>query len=414
MILNVRFRFLFGNLKSSTFVKHMYTHKRFILFLFFIFIFQNSYASLPKDLVKKVLSATAAFEQYEIVFEKHFKYPKETDTLSEIYNSTICRTDIEYYVGWHKINYLRSGSARSLLASNQSGLYRVNYKENLYYKTLLKDNEKLLIQNMNSNVYKPLLYTKEDLGLFDEVKKTDAFYFLEKIDSGKDNQNRVRFISTTKVCIDRITYLPVSEEIITVSNGNTQYSLYKLISYKHLEKTAYKPILKTSDSLISIIKGYVDADSLKKTRKDQYVKLKVGDSIDLFKASLFGGGDIDMSLYKDSLVILDFYYTTCAPCIAAVPELNSLYSLYHSRGLHLFGVNGFETDWENVPLYIQDRKVLYPMIKTTKQTVYNYGVTGFPRLFVIKNGVVVKIYYGFAKGMDKELGILIEKLLQSQ
>lgn len=389
----------------------MHTHKRFVLSIIFISIFQNSFASPPKDLVKKILSATAAFEQYEIVFEKHFKYPKETDTLSEIYNSTICRTDMEYYVGWHKINYLRSGSERSLLAANQSGLYRVNYKENMYYKTLLKDNEKLLIQNMNSNVYKPLLYTKGDLDLFHVIKKTDAFYFLEKTDTGKDNQNRVNFISITKVCIDRITYLPISEELVTVGNGNTQYSLYKLISYKHLEKSAYKLILKTADSFISIIKRYVDADSLKKTRKDQYAKLKVGDSVDLFKASLFSGGDIDLSFYKDSLLILDFYYTTCAPCIAAIPELNSLYSLYHTKGLYLFGVNGFESDWENVPLYIQDRKVLYPMIKTTKQTVYNYGVTGFPRLFVIKNGVIVKIYFGFAKGMDKELGVLIEKLL---
>jgi hypothetical protein len=41
--------------------------------------------------------------------------------------------------------------------------------------------------------------------------------------------------------------------------------------------------------------------------------------------------------------------------------------------------------------------------------VYDYGVTGYPRLFVIKNGNIVKIYYGFAKGMDAELIKLIER-----
>lgn len=388
----------------------MSLHKIFSLLFLFTFIHSGS-ASVSKDLIKKILAAASAFEQYEIVFEKHFKYPKEKDTLSERFESAVYKTGEDFYIGWHRISYIRSGAKRSLIAANNEGLHRVNYKENLYYSTMRSDNQKLLMLNLSSNLYKPLYYTREELERFNEGTKTDQYIYLEKTDTGKDNKNLIRYISKTRICIDRKSYLPVSEEISSVSNGNEQYSLYKLNSYKLLSKNEYKPLLKYSDSLINVIHTYTNGDSLKKSRKDLYRKLKPGDSVVLFKASLSNGSVFDMKTLKDSIVIFDFFYTTCVPCIAAVPELNNIYSLYSARGVQLFGVNAFDTDWDNIPAYIKERGVLYPIIKTGKQTVYDYGVTGFPRMIIIKNGVVVKIYYGFAKGMEKELGVLLEKLL---
>ena len=390
----------------------MRLHK-YLLTLLFCILAYGAEAHVSKDLIKKVLAATAAFEQYEIRFERRFKYPMEKDTLSEQYVSTVFRTDMEYHIGWHRISYLRSGAARSLIASNTAGLFRVNYKENLSYSTLLKDNEKLLIQNLNGNVYKPLLYTRAELESFSEGRKTDDFLFLERTDTGKNKLQQVTYIRYTSIAIDRKTYIPVSEETRSLSGTREQYSLYKLLDYRMLEKSAYPAVLKTADSLIACIQTFPSADSIRKSRKDLYRKVKPGDSASVFSAELFNGGRFDLAALKDSVLVLDFFYTTCAPCIAALPELNGLYTKYHAMGLQLFGVNAFDTDWDNVPAYIRNRGVLYPIIKTDKQTVYNFGVTGFPRLFVIKNGIIVKIYYGFAKGMDKELGALIEKLLQT-
>jgi thiol-disulfide isomerase/thioredoxin len=386
--------------------------RNLFLFLIFCFVFPLTVcADIPKDLVKRILNATASFEQYEIKYERKFKYPLEKDTLSEVYNSTIYRTDIEYYIGYQQVSYLKSNVPRSIIASNTKGMYRVNFSNNYHYKTLLADNESLLIKNLNANIYKPLLYSKAVLLLFTEKNNDSKYIYLEKNDSIKDVKKRFICIEKTIVVIDKQTYLPVSEEQFTVGKINNQYSLYKLLDYTLLDKSLYKPILKTADSFISIIKGFPDGDSIKNSKKDLYQKIKPGDTLTQIMAVLFRKANFKFQDIKDSIVLLDFFYTTCAPCVAAAPELNSLYSSYKNKGVFLFGIDAFETDWANINKYVADHQILYPIIETNKQTLYNFGVTGFPRLLLIKNGVLVKIIYGYTKGVTEMLKTNLDQLL---
>ena len=129
----------------------------------------------------------------------------------------------------------------------------------------------------------------------------------------------------------------------------------------------------------------------------------------VFIGKTMDGSSVKVDATKDSVIILDFFYTTCAPCIAAIPEINKVYEHFKDKGVSVIGVNPFNTDWDHLPNFINDHSVAYQVVKTDKQVVYDYGVTGYPRLFVIKNGIIVKIYYGFAKGMDAELIQLIER-----
>jgi thiol-disulfide isomerase/thioredoxin len=384
-----------------------------LLLCFFLVFANHVFADIPRELLKKILNANASFEQYQIKFERKFKYPLEKDTLSEVYISNVFRTDLEYYIGYQQINYLKSNALRSLVASNTKGMYRVNFSNNISYKTLLADNEPLLIKNLNNNVYKPLLYSRADLMAFSEKNKDERYIYLEKIDSIKDQKKRFVCIEKTIVLIDRQTYIPMSEETFTVGKINNQYSLYKLIDYQLLEKSAYKPILITSDSFIAIIAKYPDGDSIKNSRKDLYQKIKPGDTLNQIMATLFRKANFKFQDIKDSIVLLDFFYTTCAPCIEASPELNSLYSNFKNKGVYLFGINAFETDWANVKNYVADHQILYPIVETNKQTLYNFGVTGFPRLLIIKNGVLIKIIYGYNKGITetiiKDLNQLLTK-----
>lgn len=382
------------------------------LFLIFCFVFSTSvFADIPKDLMKRILNANASFEQYQIKYERKFKYPLEKDTLSEVYISTIYRTDLEYYIGYQQVNYLKSNAARSIIASNTKGMYRVNFSNNISYKTLLADNEPLLIKNLSASIYKPLLYSRSDLASFTEKNKDAKFIYLEKTDSVKDAKKRFVCIEKTIICIDKQTYLPVSEEQFTIGKTNNQYSLYKLVDYTLLDKNSYKPILKTADSFIAIIKTFPDGDSIKNSRKDLYQKIKPGDTLTQIMATLFRKANFKFQDIKDSIVLLDFFYTTCAPCVAAAPELNALYSSYKNKGVYLFGINAFETDWANINKYVTDHQILYPIIETNKQTLYNFGVTGFPRLLIIKNGVLVKIIYGYTKGVTEMLKLNIDQLL---
>ena len=276
---------------------------------------------------------------------------------------------------------------------------------------MLADNEALLIKNLNANVYKPLLYSKADLLKFSEKSNDSKYIYLEKTDSIKDAKKRFICVEKTIICIDKQTYLPVSEEQFSVGKTNNQYSLYKLIDYTLLNKLSYKSILKTADSFIAIIKTFPDGDSIKNSKKDLYQKIKIGDTVTQIMAVLFRKANFKFHEIKDSIVLLDFFYTTCAPCIAAIPELNNLYSSYKNKGVFIFGINAFENDWSNINKYVTGHQILYPIIETNKQTLYNFGVTGFPRLLIIKNGVLVKIVYGYKKGVTEMLKTNLDQLL---
>jgi len=381
-----------------------------VLFILLVLFAAPASAEIPKDLLKKTLKATATFESYNISFTRAFKYPNEADTVKELYQSSISRTDVDMYVGWHKISYQRSATPRSIAAANNAELARLNYKENLHFSQTYKDNPSKFIANLKGYLYMPLLYSKDELNRFSVQSESAAEYSLSKTDTTFDAKKRITLITYTTLTIRKSDYLPVKEVVLSVRGPKTQYAAYELLSYQNLPNTAYTNILKQSDSFLNVIKQSPNGDSLKATRKDLYKKVKTGDTMALFSGINMSGQTIKVSPATDSIIILDFFYTTCAPCIAAIPELNKVSEQYKGKGVSVIGVNPFNTDWDHLPNFISDQALVYQVLKTDKQVVYNYGVTGYPRLFVIKNGIIVKIYYGFAKGMDAELVKLIDAI----
>ena len=381
-----------------------------VLFILFAVLIQEIHADVPKDLVKKILKATATLETYSVTYKRQFKYPNEIDTVSELYQSSISRTDVDMYVGWHTIAYQRSNTPRSIAAANNQEIARLNYKENLYYAQSYKDNPTKFISNLTTYLYQPFLYSKLELEAFTVSSENSDSYILSKTDTTKDQKQRVTLITKTNLTISKKTYLPVKETVISTRNGRSQFAAYELYNVQILPNTNYTRILTQADSFLTIIKKAPNGDSLKATRKDLYKKLKIGDTMTAFAGKAMDGADLKIDASKDSILIFDFFYTTCGPCIAAIPELNKVSEQFKGRGVSVIGINPFNTDWDHLPNFISDHSVAYQVIKTEKQVVYDYGVTGYPRLIVIKNGIIVKIYYGFAKGMDAELSKLINSI----
>ncbi|MFM6983375.1 MAG: TlpA family protein disulfide reductase, partial [Chitinophagaceae bacterium] len=356
-----------------------------VLFILFAVLIQEIHADIPKDLVKKILKATAALETYSVSYKRQFKYPNETDTVSELYHSSISRTDVDMYVGWHTIAYSRSNTPRSVAAANNQEIARLNYKENLYYAQSYKDNPTKFISNLNTYLYQPFLYSKTELDEFYVSAETSESYILTKSDTTKDQKQRVTLITKTNLTIAKKSFLPVKESVVSVRNGRTQFAAYELQDVKILPNTNYTRILSQADSFLLVIKLAPNGDSLKASRKDLYKKLKIGDTMTAFAGKGMDGADLTINASKDSILIFDFFYTTCAPCIAAIPELNKVHEQYKNSGISVIGINPFNTDWDHLPNFINDHSVAYQVIKTEKQVVYDYGVTGYPRLIVIKN-----------------------------
>jgi peroxiredoxin len=127
----------------------------------------------------------------------------------------------------------------------------------------------------------------------------------------------------------------------------------------------------------------------------------------------FAGKKQTLKGFRGKVVLLDFWYVDCPWCIRAMPKLNALAERFKGKAVVVLGMN---TD-DSIPAakqVLQRMKITYLSLKA-KGVDKQYGVTGFPTLFVIdKKGVVRKVHIGYSKDMEETLAATVEQLLSGK
>jgi thiol-disulfide isomerase/thioredoxin len=126
--------------------------------------------------------------------------------------------------------------------------------------------------------------------------------------------------------------------------------------------------------------------------------------------------EFDLANFSDNIIILDFWYRTCPPCIKSIPQLNRIYNKYESKGVKLFGINNIDTDSLSRELLIPFRKkenINYPIVLTDKSISEKYKIIGYPTLYIInKNGDIEYSKLGYSENMEKEVDSILNKILK--
>ena len=141
---------------------------------------------------------------------------------------------------------------------------------------------------------------------------------------------------------------------------------------------------------------------------------------DIFRSQLKGqllylngvdinGKDIDITAFKDKVVLLQFWGTWCPNCMQEMPDLIALYEKYHDKGFEIIGVNtGVQGD-ENAAMVkrfldtneFKGKKIPWTILhdglsksKYKDLTLTNiYGITELPVLILIgRNGKVLELH----------------------
>jgi len=141
--------------------------------------------------------------------------------------------------------------------------------------------------------------------------------------------------------------------------------------------------------------------------------LQKGDTAIHFSAPILGRSDsFNFEAYKDSILVLDFFFSTCGPCRATIPTLNALNDCYKHRGVVFMGVNPLEKDWHRLDRFLAKVPLHYPVLKANIKVAESYGVRGYPTLFVIHKGRVMMTLLGYDKDLQNKLVQAIETILK--
>jgi peroxiredoxin len=121
------------------------------------------------------------------------------------------------------------------------------------------------------------------------------------------------------------------------------------------------------------------------------------------------GKSVDIADYADKVVLVDFWATNCAPCLAEFPNLKQLYKTYHEKGFEIVGVS-FDDGPDTVQAFVPRAKLPWRMVmnESPEGTVsQRYKTRTIPALFLIdRKGNVAQVD---VRGND--LRNVVEKLL---
>ena len=124
-----------------------------------------------------------------------------------------------------------------------------------------------------------------------------------------------------------------------------------------------------------------------------------------FSVKTFDGKAVSLADFRGKVVLLDFWATFCAPCMAALPELQALHAKYEKEG---FAVVGLTVDDRArlVEKATREAGVRYPILQATPAVWNGYRVNALPSLVLVgRDGRIIRRFGGEADraGMIAEI-----------
>lgn len=136
-------------------------------------------------------------------------------------------------------------------------------------------------------------------------------------------------------------------------------------------------------------------------------RFKVGEKIPELKWTSISGKEINPSEMSDQTIVLNFWHTTCPPCIKEIPELNQLVTKFPKVSF-IAPISDIDVDYlQNKFLTKHDSNYDVVIVKGK-----NYNVYSFPQHIVIKNSEVVEVIKGYSIGHISKLEMAIKEAIE--
>jgi len=108
--------------------------------------------------------------------------------------------------------------------------------------------------------------------------------------------------------------------------------------------------------------------------------------------SFIDGKKVSLDDYKGKVVLLDFWFPNCGPCMQSMPYLQALWTKFKDSGVVFLGVNGVEGQADFVmPLAKSNQWGMIPLRGTAEWCSDVYKVRGYPTTFLI--GADGRVYF---------------------
>jgi len=123
------------------------------------------------------------------------------------------------------------------------------------------------------------------------------------------------------------------------------------------------------------------------------------------------GNSYQLSKLKGKIIVMNYWFTACGPCVKEIPELNKLVDKYQGKDVVFLGLT-YNIE-HNINRFIKIFDFKYQLIPESQIEIINYEIEKFPTNMIIdQKGYIVFKTEGYGYNTVDDLDKAISKLLE--
>ena len=387
----------------------------------------STFGQDAEEILKKSYEKCQSIQNGYYEMSKYMKYGSDQDTIKKDYTCYFKKLndDTLYTFAFHYQQFLNDTCTNDVLYTGDD-LVRTSVKDSsgiIMSKELWSKEIKLIGHNFS--FYSPLTYKSskplpQDSDYFDnaytikflgeEVINNIECYHIQMNKTNEPDKRLAYLIIRQEYhfWIAKADFIPMqySTAFDMVMDNDTTYQYEKDVLNKYEFNNLQNESILT---LSSIPDYYTITDYVPFKMSDPLSKGTIAPDWNLISLQ---GENIKLTDLKGQLVLIDFFYMSCGPCIQALPSLRGLHEKYKDKGLTVIGMDPFDKNAEDMKAFLAKHQISYTVFLSGKDVAKEYLVSGYPTMYLIdKNGKILFSQVGYGKDVEKKLEKIIEKKL---
>jgi thiol-disulfide isomerase/thioredoxin len=384
--------------------------KKLILLLLFPVILISGCSEKKVNFISKVVNEMKSHNSVSYKATEKYYYENEPDTITTPFDIRIVRD--------------KDDSAKNgyIWVDNHYRPYKMIYDKGDFYFAIPPKKTTVLYAGFNEDFISPIdwidIFLKPDIltGLVNDpetnAKLTDTVYRGE--DCVKISLSSTGAAKKITYFISKKRFTPLCAKLETINNGKSYINQLLFSDYKFDELSLSKLHAKQQ-------KVFSDNPVDRKGSTSEISRLEqmlhIGDKAPLFDGAFYSTGEnFNLSDYiGKNVIIVDFWYTHCPPCVKAMPFLSELNTKYKDKGLKIFGLNSVDNQphsLKNLKTFLENRELSYDVVMTQPEVDIKYKINGYPTMYVVdKEGKIAYVEVGFYEEKFEILKAKVKELL---
>lgn len=273
-------------------------------------------------------------------------------------------------------------------------------------------------------VYPPLLYQKKSFDpaaykqvAFQDIQKEGIIQMMryDTFPNELKDVKNARSLSTfeERVTFDATNYTLKAYQSWTYSLRSPQYQEIQFSQVVPLSNKINFTHVFNIDSLI--LAGYSvmsNADYKKLFAPPKIIQ--AGDTVPNYRMEQLDGDSVSLNQFQNGLILIDFWYRHCGPCLMSTPLINKLHQVYQHKGLAILSIDVNDKNDASFKKFVKDYGIGYPVaFDRLHEFSGKLGVRAYPT-FILIDAASQKVIYvreGYAADMENDIVAVIESVL---